>query len=64
MEAACPSCNNTVEVGQHPKLGDLLACPFCHVQLEVVWLDPLELDWFIDEDFEDEEEYLDDDDEF
>jgi lysine biosynthesis protein LysW len=35
----------------------LLTCAECGAELELVWLDPLELDWpFIDDDWDEEEE--------
>jgi len=56
QSAECPQCGVEVSVGSQPKLGKLVACKECGAELEVVWLDPLELDWPIDEDEYDEEE--------
>lgn len=61
QNAECPQCGNEVEVGSQPRIGKPVVCKSCGAELEVVWLDPLELDWPImddDEEFEDyEEEY-------
>lgn len=63
-EAACPSCNATVTVKGTPKIGVHVTCKSCDTELEIVWLDPLELDWPMDEyeeDVEDEVEAYDED---
>ena len=41
---ACPVCTSDVRTHQKPKLGDLLPCPSCEMQLEVVGINPVELD--------------------
>lgn len=54
--AECTQCGNEVSVGTQPKMGKLVVCPECGAELEIVWLDPLELDWPLeDEDFEEED---------
>jgi len=40
-------------------MGQKVKCRSCDAELEVVWLEPLELDWAYDED-EFEDEYDDD----
>lgn len=59
--AECPQCGNEVPVGAQPKLGKIVECKECGAELEIVWLDPLELDWPLDEDeYDEEDEDLDD----
>jgi lysine biosynthesis protein LysW len=58
-KAECPSCGYKVIVGSHPRLGQLLKCQSCSSELEVVSLDPVELDWPYDEDEFDEDEESD-----
>ena len=63
--AECPSCSSLVDVAARAKLGDRVVCKACNTELEVVWLDPIELDWPYDDEsyYEDEEyAYYDDDD--
>lgn len=69
--AACASCGAKVSVGKNPELGQRFTCPSCDDTMEVVWLDPIELDWPIDdddiddyddEDFEEDDDDFDDDD--
>lgn len=63
-EAACPSCGDTITIKGTPKIGMHVTCKSCDTEVEVVWLDPLELDWPTDEfegedaidDFDEEEE--------
>jgi len=58
----CPQCGSDVPVGSQPKLGKLVECKECGAELEIVWLDPLELDWPLDEeDYEDDDYDYDED---
>lgn len=53
----CIGCDTEIRLRQAPKIGALVTCHECGAELEVVWLDPLELDWpFIDDWDEDEDE--------
>ncbi len=47
--AVCPSCGADVELGRKPQIGDLVVCPECEAELEVISVNPLELDWAYDE---------------
>lgn len=61
--AYCPECNARVNVGSKPREGQTIVCARCHAELEVISVDPLELDWAFTEVADDWEEYdLDDDD--
>jgi alpha-aminoadipate carrier protein LysW len=42
MIADCPECGSPVELN-NPELGELLVCPTCGAELEVVGLEPLTL---------------------
>jgi hypothetical protein len=58
--AKCPSCGKLIELGPKPRMGQKVRCFDCDERLEVVWLDPLEVDWpeeeyELDEDEEDED---------
>ena len=56
----CPECEADVHVDVDADKGDILACEDCAVQLEVVGLDPVELDIVEEENVDDD----DDDDEY
>ncbi|MGC9398946.1 MAG: lysine biosynthesis protein LysW [Anaerolineae bacterium] len=60
--AVCPSCGETMRLGDKPKLGERITCPECGEVLEVVELNPVELDWAFDDDDDDyyDDEYDDD----
>ena len=45
MKANCISCQEMIDVGNNPALGESVTCQKCTACLEVIWLDPLELDW-------------------
>ena len=54
----CPECEADVQVDEDADKGDVLECNDCGSLLEVVGLDPIELDLSVqdDEDLEEEEE--------
>lgn len=56
----CPECDADVHVDSDADKGDSVLCEECGIELEVVGLDPLELDIAEEEDLDDDE----DDDEF
>lgn len=61
--APCPGCGRPVNVGPQPKGGQRLACPNCGDYLEIINVEPLELDWAFDDfesDWEPDEEELED----
>jgi alpha-aminoadipate/glutamate carrier protein LysW len=57
----CPDCEAEVHISLDADKGDKVTCDECATELEVVGLDPVELD--IAEEDLDEDEFLDDDDE-
>ncbi len=59
--AICPSCDKTVTLTGNPKIGQKLTCPSCKTELEVVEVNPVELDWAYeyDDDWDDDEEWDD-----
>jgi len=52
-KASCPECYEQVRVSGEIGLGARLTCSQCGVELEVVRLDPLELDYVLYPDWED-----------
>jgi alpha-aminoadipate carrier protein LysW len=61
--ATCPECDAEIEIDEYDvDKGDLISCPECGTNLEVVGVSPVELDHASDED-EDEEDEEDDDEE-
>jgi alpha-aminoadipate carrier protein LysW len=43
--ATCLDCGNEINLGRNPKEGQSVTCPDCGADLEIISLDPLELDW-------------------
>jgi len=66
--AYCPDCDEKI-VLNNPKVGQKLFCPHCDTEIEVIGIDPLDLDWAYDMSYDDDwdedegEEEDDDDDE-
>jgi lysine biosynthesis protein LysW len=54
--AYCPDCDEKIVLNPHVRLGQKLACPHCAADLEVIGVDPLELDWAYDWSHEEDEE--------
>jgi alpha-aminoadipate/glutamate carrier protein LysW len=60
--AVCPECDEEVYVDADSEQGDVVSCDECGASLEVVGLDPIELDLYegnddIEDDYEDEERF-------
>jgi alpha-aminoadipate carrier protein LysW len=56
---ACPECSEDVYVDADSEQGDIVSCEECGTDLEIVGLDPIELDIYEEDDaddFSDEEE--------
>ena len=45
--AYCPDCDEKIAL-QNPRVGQKLLCPSCETEVEVIGVDPLELDWAYD----------------
>ena len=41
----CLDCERKIELGSTHKIGEKIKCTHCGVKLEIINLDPLELDW-------------------
>ena len=55
--AVCPECDEEVYVDADSEQGDTVSCDECGVDLEIVGLDPIELDLYVGgDDFDDDEE--------
>jgi len=58
---ACPECEEKVFVDADSEQGDIVTCEECDAELEVVGLDPIELDIHeTKEAFDDLDDHLDD----
>lgn len=60
--AVCPECDEEVYVDADSEQGDVVSCDECGSSLEVVGLDPIELDLYegggeTDDDYEDEDRF-------
>jgi hypothetical protein len=44
----CLDCEREIDLGPSPTIGQRLVCPNCEVAMEIINLDPLELDWIYD----------------
>ncbi len=55
--AVCPGCDQNIYFRKTPKLGDIVYCDNCEADLEVVNVNPIELDWPWEEEDEDYEDY-------
>ena len=44
----CLDCDREIDLGSNPKVEQRVTCPHCGVKLEIINIDPLELDWVYD----------------
>jgi hypothetical protein len=61
--ALCPDCGERVTVRGSIRIGLEVICPHCDAVLQVIDVDPVELDWAYEDDWEDDEEWDDEDEE-
>ncbi len=52
----CPECHEEVFVDAESEQGDIVSCEECGANLEIVGLDPIELDIYDDSGYEDVDE--------
>jgi lysine biosynthesis protein LysW len=57
--AYCPDCDERI-VLTAPRVGRKFPCPHCDTELEVISIDPLDLDWAYsyDEDWDEDEDEI------
>lgn len=48
MDIACVHCKKTIPLGPRPEIGRRVTCPACQAVLEVISVNPIELDWAYD----------------
>jgi lysine biosynthesis protein LysW len=60
--ATCPGCDEDIQIAGRARLGQTIICNRCGARLEVIAVNPLELDWAFDESEDLEEDYDDFDD--
>jgi len=53
--ALCPDCDEQIVLNR-VTVGQMVTCPHCDAELQVINVDPLELDWTYDWNWEEEEE--------
>ncbi len=54
--AYCPDCSTRIFLGRKPWVGQPVTCDYCDAELEVVRVNPVELDWVDELAAEDPEE--------
>jgi len=62
--AVCPECDEKIHVNADVDQGDVIICDECETELEVVGLDPIELDPYYGdeiEEYDDDYDIFDDD---
>ncbi|MFP4395955.1 MAG: hypothetical protein ACLFTI_11885 [Anaerolineales bacterium] len=55
-KAFCPACDEAITIQGNPKVGQRLRCPSCDTEIEVIDVNPVELDWA----YEDEDDFYED----
>ena len=52
----CPDCGERITFNPHAKLGMKITCLECDSELEVISVDPLEVDWVYDYSWDEDED--------
>lgn len=52
-KAFCPNCDAEIQM-RNPRIGAKLTCPECDEQLEVVSIDPFDVDYPYEDDWDDD----------
>ena len=55
--ADCPDCGGKVTLQGAVRIGRRVRCPNCEADLEVVETIPVELDWYYEEESEEDEDW-------
>jgi lysine biosynthesis protein LysW len=55
VTVTCLDCERPIRLGYQPVEGQIITCPYCDVELEVISAEPLELDFYFEDWDEDEE---------
>ena len=53
MDAFCVHCDQRMDLGRGANVGRRVTCPACGAYLEVISLNPVELDWAYDQPHQD-----------
>jgi uncharacterized paraquat-inducible protein A len=44
IETMCPQCDHIIKLSRRSRPGEKIVCAVCHTQLQIISVDPLELD--------------------
>jgi lysine biosynthesis protein LysW len=56
VSAYCPDCDSRITFNPSARVGQKITCRYCDAELEVISVDPLELDWVYDWSWDEDEE--------
>ena len=54
VAAACPDCGERFRLDPSPELGEMVTCPNCWAYLKVTRLEPIELQWDVFDEVDEE----------
>ena len=58
LSTPCMACDRDIVFSKQPKIGFQVSCKNCETEYVVIALNPIELEWVFDDDF-DEDDYRD-----
>ena len=56
VTVSCLDCENPIELNYRPIEGQIINCPHCSAELEVINVRPVELEFSYDDDVDDDDE--------
>lgn len=45
ITAFCLDCEREIDLGREPQVSQKIVCPYCQTKLEIINVEPIELDW-------------------
>ena len=54
LKTECPECGESIELREEVQVGDRVICVECGAELEILSLVPLELDYTLEDEWEDD----------
>lgn len=54
--AYCLDCNESIQVDDNYQVGDVIECSNCESEFEISVVEPLEITWYYDDDWDDDDD--------
>lgn len=59
-KVVCLDCEEEIKISRNSKIGEIISCLFCEAQMRLLSLNPVRVDWAMDDDVLDDYDSSDD----